>query len=366
MLLATTLLALTPVAAPQQDAASGPIWALQPTHVILPDGTAAEGHTVLIQGDRILGVGADLELPAGARKWQLDGVLAPGFVDGFSAFGTDEPAQEDSKEMTPMLRAFDSVDLTEDDNWKHLREAGITSIHVLPEPNNIISGWGTLVTTGGKEGRVIAGRSRQVVSLILSRVSDRAFGPSSLAGAIERLGDAKLSRLPGVAKMGVLAHVDDVAAVRSVRESAGEGAQIRWMMWGDPASYGGQLRDQLAGMPIPAVGNWTPRGLETLKRLHKAGVKISFGTWSPSGDRAPGDLRRAAATFSRLTGDPAAAMAAITSHAAAMAGSDQIGAIAKGRRADLVLWSAHPLDPSAKIRAVLIGGQSVHRASDSE
>lgn len=364
MILATTLLALAPAAPAQEANANDPIWALQPTQVILPDGSVAEGQTVLVQGGRILGVGADLELPSGARRWKLDGVLAPGFVDAFSAYGTDQPAMEDSRMMTPMLRGYDAVDLDHDD-WKKLREAGITSAHVLPEPNNIQSGWGALVASGGDK-RMLVGRTRQVVSLVISRVSDRAFGPGSLAGALELFGQADTARVPGVADRGVLAHVDDASAVRAVRDALGKEIDARWMLWGDPATYGGELRGELAGMPLPGVGGWTPRGLETLKRLHKAGVKLCFGTWSPNGAQGVGDLRRAAATFSRLTGDPKAALAAITSHAAAFVGSDQVGAIEKGRRADLVLWSAHPLDPTARIRAVLIQGAAVHRASDSE
>ncbi|MAW60514.1 MAG: hypothetical protein CMJ94_06735 [Planctomycetes bacterium] len=364
VLLATSLLALAPALPAQEAKAQGPVWALQPTHVILPDGSTAEGQTVLVQGGRILGVGADLELPSGARRWKLDGVLAPGFVDAFSAYGTDAPAQEDSRALTPMLRAYDAVDLDGDD-WGKLVEAGITSAHVLPEPNNIQSGWGALVASAGKD-RMLVGRTRQVLSMVISRVGDPAFGPSSLAGAIELLQGADTARVPGVADRGVLAHVDDSAAIRAIREAVGKEVDTRWMMWGDAASYGGELRGQYAGMPIPGVGAWTPRGLETLKRLHKAGVKVCFGTWSPNGAAQPGDLRRAAATMSRLTGDPKAAMAAITSNAAAFIGSDQVGAIEKGRRADLVLWSAHPLDPSAQIRAVLIHGEAAHRVTDSE
>lgn len=364
MILATTLLALAPALPAQEASSQGPIWALQPTQVVLPDGSTAEGLTVLVQNGRILGVGADLELPSGARRWKLEGVLAPGFVDAFSAYGTDQAAQEDSRALTPMLRAFDAVDLASDD-WKELIKAGVTSVQVLPEPNNIQAGWGALVACSG-ESRMLAGRTHQVLSMVISRVGDSAFGPSSLSGAIELFNKADTARIPGVADRGVLAHVDDVAAIRAVREALGKDIQASWMMWGDPASYGGELKGQFAGMPIPGVGAWTPRGLETLKRLHKAGVKMCFGTWSPSGARQPNDLRRAAATMSRLTGDPKAAMAAITSHAAAFIGSDQIGAIEKGRRADLVLWSAHPLDPSAKILSVLINGEAAFRASDSE
>lgn len=364
MILATTLLALAPALPAQEAKPQGPIWALQPTHVVLPDGSTAEGQTVLVQDGRILGVGADLELPSGARRWKLDGVLAPGFVDAFSAYGTDAPAQEDSRALTPMLRAYDAVDLG-NKAWADLCAAGITSAHILPQPNNIQAGWGALVASGGDD-RMLIGRTRQVISLVLSRVGDSAFGPSSLAGAIEIFDGADTARVPGVADRGVLAHVDDASAIRSIRKALGKEVDTRWMMWGDPASYGGELKGQLAGMPIPGVGAWTPRGLETLKRLHKAGVKIVFGTWSPNGARKPGDLRRAAATMSRLTGDPKAAMASITSHAADFLGSDQVGAIEKGRRADLVLWSAHPLDPSAKIRAVLINGVAAHRSTDSE
>ncbi len=364
MILATSLLALAPALPAQEASSQGPVWALQPTHVILPDGSTAEGQTVLVQNGRILGVGADLELPSGARRWKVDGVLAPGFVDAFSAYGTDQPALEDSRALTPMLRAFDAVDLADED-WKKLIAAGITSAQVLPEPNNIQAGWGALVASGG-ENRMLAGRTRQVLSMVISRVGDGAFGPSSLVGAIELFDKADSARIPGVADRGVLAHVDDAAAIRAVRAALGKDIQASWMMWGDAASYGGELKGQMAGMPIPGVGAWSPRGLETLKRLHKAGVHLCFGTWSPAGARQPGDLRRAAATMSRLTGDPKAAMAAITSNAAAFVGSDQIGAIEKGRRADLVLWSAHPLDPSAKILSVLINGEAAFRASDSE
>jgi len=354
------------LAVPQEASSSGPIWALQPSAVILPDGSSAEGQTVLVQDGRILAVGADLELPKGARPWKVEGVLAPGFVDAFSAYGTDQPAREDSRRLSPMLRAFDAIDLSENDGWEELRHAGVTSIHVLPEPSNVQAGWGALVSTGGESSRMIAGRTRQVISTVVSAVGDPAFGPSSLAGAIEVLRDSQPTRIPGIQKHGAISHVDASQGVRAVRNALGDEVASHWMMWGDPASYGGDLKGQLAGIPVPGATAWTPRGLETMKRLHKAGIKLCFGTWSPSGRRTPADLRRAAATFSRLTGDPAAAMAALTSNAAEYAGSTEVGAIEKGRRADLVLWSAHPLDSSARVLAVLIGGEAVHRASAPE
>jgi imidazolonepropionase-like amidohydrolase len=342
-----------------------PIWALKPTSVILPDGSSAAGAIVLVQGDRILGVGTDLEIPSSAQEISFEGVLAPGFVDAFSAFGTDSQVREDSRRLSPMLRAFDAVNFKDNDDWKALREAGITTIQVLPEPRNVQAGWGALVTTGGDRKRTLAGRTRQVLSLVMAMVQDRGVGPTSVAGAAELLKEGGTDRIPGLQEHGAVVHVQDAAGVRAARAVLGE-VPARWMMWGDSGSYGGELRGQNVGLQLPARGSWSPRTLENLKRLHKAGLKICFGTWSPTGKAAAGDLRRNAILLARLTRDPAGAFASITTHAADFAGSTEIGAIAAGKRADLVLWSAHPLDATARIRAVMIGGQTVYRAPAQE
>jgi imidazolonepropionase-like amidohydrolase len=342
-----------------------PIWALMPTSVILPDGSSAKGYTVLVQGDRILGVGSDLEIPEGAHEMSLDGVLAPGFVDAFSAYGTDSQAREDSRRLSPMLRAFDAVNFKDDDDWEALRKAGITAIQVLPEPRNVQAGWGALVTTGGDSKRTLAGRTRQVLSLVRDMVYDPGVGPTSVAGAAELLLEGGTARIPGLQEHGALVHVQDAASVRTAREVLAE-VPTRWMMWGDAGSYGGELRGQTVGLQLSPQSGLSPRTLENLRRLHKAGLKICFGTWSSSGKVAAGDLRRNAMLLARLTRDPAGALASITTYAADFAGSTEIGALAEGKRADLVLWSAHPLDATARIRAVMIGGKTVYRAQAQE
>jgi len=367
MMLAASLLTLALAQSQSQLSATSesPIWALQPESVIMPDGSAAEGVTVLVQDGRILNVGKGLVLPPKVRTMSLDGVLAPGFVDAFSAYGLDGRAEEDSRSLTPNLRAVDAIDLRENDRWSDLRDAGVTTIHVMPTPTNIQSGWGAVVSSGGKGERILAKKTRQVLSLAAQAVNDRDFGPSSQAGAVEVFEQSAPAKIKGIQKSGAVVHVASAEAIQAARAELGK-IDCRWMLWGDPGSYGGELRGQSVGMQIPAGGTWSPRALETLKRLNKAGVKISFGTWAFRSSRDPLELRRAAILMSRVTGDPAAAMASITSGAADFIGSDQVGAIAKGRRADLVLWSAHPLDSSARIQAVMIGGQTVSRGSAQE
>jgi hypothetical protein len=331
----------------------------------MPDGSAAPGVTVLVQGGRILDVGSDLSLPAGARPLSLEGVLAPGFVDAFSAFGTDRPAQEDSHRFTPMLRSVDAVDFKESEAWDDLRNAGVTSIHVLPAPSNVQAGWSSLLTTGGKGDRILSAKVREVLSVAIQAVNDSDFGPSSQSGAVELLRNSNPQQIAGIQKHGAIVHVDSAESIRSVRKALGKNIERRWLLWGDVGQYGGELRDELVGLQLPSAG-WSSRDIETLKRLHKAGVKVVFGTWAFRFVSNPLKLRRAAIFMSRVTGDPAAAFAAVTSNAAAFIGSDDVGAIAKGRRADFVLWSAHPLDATARIQAVMIGGQTVSRGSAQE
>ena len=68
--------------------------------------------------------------------------------------------------------------------------------------------------------------------------------------------------------------------------------------------------------------------------------------------------------WSRLARDPLAAMRGLTIASAELAGvADQLGSIQAGKRADLVLWSAHPLDATARVRAVMIGGKTVFHGS---
>ncbi len=349
----------------QASASNAPIWALQPEGVILPDGSTGEGYTVLVQDGQILNVGKDLVLPPKVRTMTLSGVLAPGFVDPFSAYGIDSRPEEDSRSLTPGLRAVDAIDLRDNDGWEDLRNAGVTSIHVMPTPANVQAGWGAVAATGGKGDRILSKKTRQVLSLAAQAVNDRDFGPSSQSGAVELLEQSEPAKIKGIQQSGAVVHVASAEAIKAANAMLGDKLERRWMLWGDPGSYGGELRGQSVGMQLPA-GSWTPRQMETLKRLHKAGVKICFGTWAHNSRRDPLALRRAAILMSRVTGDPAAAMASVTSGAADFMGSNQVGAIAKGRRADLVLWSAHPLDSSASIRAVMIGGQTVSRGSAQE
>jgi len=119
--------------------------------IIPVTGEIIEKGTLLIDGEKIAAVGADLEIPAGAEiidcagKW-----ITPGLIDAHSHVSAmNEPAwmpsTMDGNEITNpitsqvrMLDAFNPFDMA----IKEVREAGFTTCGTLPGSANVIGGTG--------------------------------------------------------------------------------------------------------------------------------------------------------------------------------------------------------------------------------
>lgn len=95
--------------------------------------------------------------------------------------------------------------------------------------------------------------------------------------------------------------------------------------------------------------------------LAKAGVDVYFGT----GVVPPGATPRLTLEVARAVGhgfDPHRALSAVTSKAADLLGLDDLGRVATGKRADLVIWSGDPFAPTSTVERVIIGGSEVYVA----
>lgn len=360
LLTATLLLGCAPAALPAQQTTI-----LRPDAIVAEDGSLQKGMAVVIKDGKIVEVSANPS--ASGLEVRLSGVLAPGLVDAFTGRGADLFLTEQSEAATPELRAADGLDL-DNPAWQALLERGVTTVHITPDPTNVLSGWGTVVSVAGadRQQRVLKTSSRQIASLLQSSVSDNRIGPTSVAGAIERLNQSLVVSDTRAQNHSMWFFVENSEGVRAV-EGILEGFKSndsRLVLWGDVASYGGVVAGKLVG--IPTFGNGAvARRAETWKRLHKAGTKFAFGSRGGSGEW--NSLRTSAMSLSRFLGAPAAAWAAVTSNPATMLGMEkELGTIAVGQRADLVLWSAHPLDAAASVQSVMIGGKTVYRAAASE
>lgn len=79
---------------------------------VLTDGTLADGLAVLVEGDRIVGVGPEATIPPGVARHDLGGaVLAPGFIDiqvngGGDALFNDAPSVETIRRIGAAHRPF--------------------------------------------------------------------------------------------------------------------------------------------------------------------------------------------------------------------------------------------------------------------
>jgi imidazolonepropionase-like amidohydrolase len=131
------------------------------------------------------------------------------------------------------------------------------------------------------------------------------------------------------------------------------------------------VAEELASRGVPAIVGPTLSNRSKIElkdkswltpiTLMKAGVKVALMTDHPV---IPIEqIRIAAALVAREGLDLDETFRAITINPAEIAGiSDRVGSLVPGKDADIVVWSAHPLEAKAKAEVVLINGSVVHRS----
>jgi len=103
------------------------------------DGPVIERGTLLVADGRILAVGADLPIPAGAEVRSLEGkVILPGLVDTHSHIGQVAGA-DGSAPIQPEVRALDAINVRHGGIIK-ARAGGITTVNVMPGSGHLLSG----------------------------------------------------------------------------------------------------------------------------------------------------------------------------------------------------------------------------------
>lgn len=130
---------------PQMHALTGARIVVAPGHVI-------EQGTVMIDRGVILQVGAQVDIPVEARRWDLSGhTLYPGFVDAYgtadlSPSAGDKGAPYWNRNVTPQFSVANQYQTDNDSNKKY-RSQGITTRLVAPG-KGIIRGTSALVSMG--------------------------------------------------------------------------------------------------------------------------------------------------------------------------------------------------------------------------
>jgi imidazolonepropionase-like amidohydrolase len=202
----------------------------------------------------------------------------------------------------------------------------------------------------------------------------RVYGPEA-----RRSEDVLLTRFDAAALVPVLqgrqyllVHAERASDILQVIALKREFPSVKLVLVG--ASEGWTIADRIARSGIPVIAsavNDLPASFEQLAatqsnvgRMRNAGVHVAIGMIDDNDTRYLFDARQYAGNLVGLQRLPGAtgvswgeALAMITSRPAEAIGmGGEIGSLAPGRRADLVIWSGDPLEGSSAAEQVFIDG----------
>ena len=164
-------------------------WALTGARVVLGPGQVLESATIIVDGTKIVAVGKDAKVPKHARVIDLSGkTIYPGLIDAFTQQAVDGKAAQNGSgywhdSIRPQLQVVDQLK-TDNAANATLRKQGVTARLVAPS-GEIIKGSGSVVLTNDAASRhsIVKRNVTQHVRLTVGRGSDRVY-PNSPMGAV--------------------------------------------------------------------------------------------------------------------------------------------------------------------------------------
>jgi imidazolonepropionase-like amidohydrolase len=368
-------------------------------------GEPMQGATVVIQGGKILAAGHNVAIPRGAELIDARGKwVTPGIVGGFSRLGLSEvdlSADGTTDDRAPNGPFSAAIDVSPAINPMQTpiavnRADGVTRAIVAPNTaRSIFAGQGAVIDLGADRDPITAARKFQFVELGEggaqtaggSRASAHVLLRNALIEAREIAGrpmgarrdDVLLNRFDARALLPVLngqqylvVHVEMANDILQALKRKREFPALKLVLVG--ATEGWTVADAIAAARVPVIAsavNDLPASFEQLAatqsnigRMRNAGVQVSIGMIDDNDTRYLFNQRQYAANLVALGKIPGAAgvpwgdaLAMITSGPADAIGmGDRFGRLARGRAADVVVWSGDPLEVASAAEAVWIDG----------
>ena len=353
--------------------------------------------TILIENGKILEVGEKIDIPSGAEIIDGQGkMVLPGFIDAHTHVGIAEEiyqiegddTNEISQPITPELRALDAIN-PQDLGFKDALLGGVTTVMVTPGSANVIGGLVTVLKVQGKSIDEMVIRPEAGLKIALGENPKRVYGnqkkmPYTRMATAAMLRQAFIEAqnyqnkkdreralkyehilkvLEGAIPLRAHAHrADDILTAIRIAKEFGVKIII------EHCTEGHKIIDELLKDNIPAVVGPSlitrakvelgERSFQTPGILAEAGVKVALMTDHPV---IPIQYLVVCAALAVKEGmDEKKALEAITIRAAEILEVDhRVGSIKKGKDADLVIWSGHPLDIKSKPEQVIINGRKV-------
>ena len=360
-------------------------------------GPPIDRGTVLVDGDKIVQVGESINVPADGEIFDATGLIVmPGMIDCHTHVGIAEEifreegddVNETTDPITPHLRAIDAINPM-DPAFADAVAGGVTTVLTGPGSANAIGGEMVVMKTSGTVVDDMIVRHPAGLKAALGENPKRTYGKEkkspvtrmaaaalireALVQGLNYLGekaperDLKKESLARVLRrevpLRVHAHrADDImTAVRIADEFALD-------LVIEHCTEGHLVAQKLAAKKVPAVVGpiITNRAKVEMKELtlaaarilDEAGVLLAIMTDHPV---VPIQYLAASAALTVKGGlSPDKALQCITINAAKILGLEKrLGSTEPGKDADLVIWDGHPLDISARVTRVYIGGKRI-------
>lgn len=370
----------------------------------IADGTIEAGGIVIRDG-KIAEVGREVDLSGCARV--IDGrgrVVTPGLIDAHTHVGLSESGvgsagrdtNEDTHPLTPGLSVRDGINM-QDQAFESFRRAGITAAGVFPGSGNILGGTalalkcrGMIVDEAvlkdpvgmkaalGENPKACYGARQQspatrmgsaaLLRGALQRAEDYlakvSLGKGEVPGDRDGISEALVPVIKGEQPLIIHAHRhDDILTalricgefgIKCMLHHVTDGHLVKDIIKREKIScavgptlhYGSKLENKDRDFRTPVV-------------FHREGIPFCLITDHPVVDGRNLLLTASIATQWGLPDQ--AALRAVTLSAAEHLGiEDRVGSIAIGKDADLVLWSANPLEFTTFADMTIIDGEIVY------
>lgn len=382
-------------------------------------GPAIPNGTVVLKGGKILAVGANVAIPAGAEIVDAKGkYVMPGVIDAASQIGIDaSDMNEASDPITPQLRAFESYNPFGTFGAgkpgplrnKELLAGGVTTMYLSPADATLIGGQGFIVKNAGNTLESVLVREPAAMDMTLgtppksaararnrdpyTRMAEVAMIRQALVRAQEyqrnKQQNPALPRDLGQEALGRLLKREFPARIQAnnatdIRAALRLAQEFGFDLVIDGGAGAWEFKDELAARRVPVIlgqvshpyvsneeipdrQDYPPVDERLAGRLTAAGVTTAIATFSRAfGSLAPSGsgkwLLIDAAIAAGYGMSEADVLKAVTIVPAKILGiADRVGTLEAGKDADVIVLDGPPLSVKTWVERAYVNGELVYQ-----
>lgn len=331
--------------------------------------------------------------------------ILPGFVQAISNWGVNggiqeiRPSSNDNDEKSnpimPEMDAFYAFN-GRAATYQQLGAFGLTACGVAPTDNNLFGGTIAAFTTEGlnpykmclKRGIAMmasvtpnlkhtyaAKMAPQTRMWIFANFADQLHKAADYKQEADKPVDEKLAALKKVVdgELPLFVSCDSALAAERVREITSAYPELKLVLVNGYGLTGEEewiLEKKIPVIARPASMPMDKEAMEldlgAMAKFMEKGVPVALGGCNSNGLSAREDMLWNSAQMMKIFHDSNKVLPMVTSVPAKLLGIDgQTGSIREGLRADLVIWSADPLETyQAHIVRTYLGGQVIYKEGD--